>query len=72
MCVCARVYVSRSFLRLLTPVQGHVLHVGGLSSAFPRGNHEGGTKGAVVVAASMGSVPYGHPLPHEEPGLASL
>lgn len=25
-----------------------------------------------MVAASMGSVPCSHPLPHEEPGLASL
>lgn len=43
---------------------------GGLSSAFPQGYHEGGTEGAIVVTASVGSVPCGHPLSHEEPGLA--
>lgn len=51
---CARTYAAR----------------GGLSSTFPQGYHEGGTEGAIVVTASMGSVPCGHPLPHEEPGLA--
>lgn len=43
----------------------------GLGSAFPQGNHEGGTKGAIAVAASTGSVPCSHSLPHKEPGLAS-
>lgn len=45
---------------------------GGLSSAFPKGNHEGGTKAGIVVAASMGSSPL-QPSPSPQgawPGIA--
>lgn len=70
MCVCPCVCVQE-----LPPAANSCARTcaaarGGLSSAFPQGYHEGGTEGAIVVTASMGSVPCGHPLPHEEPGLA--
>lgn len=45
---------------------------GGLSSTFPQGNHEGGTKGAIVVAASMRASPL-RPSPSPRgarPGIA--
>lgn len=34
--MCARVCVSRSFLWLPMPLQGHVLHVGGSAAPSPK------------------------------------
>lgn len=70
--MCARVCVSRSFLRLLMPVQGRVLHVRGSAAPSPMEIMKEGLKVPLRWQPATGSVPCGHPLPHEEPGLASL
>lgn len=69
----ARVYISRSFLQLPSPVCGHAEAVARSgSAAHPCQDSEGGSGGAVVVVANAGAVPCGHSLPHKASGLALL